>query len=49
MMWEDVLAKLDAELTHIHELIMNQSGSENILKLEQAMAIVIQLKERQFG
>lgn len=47
--WEKVLEKLNEELGHIHTQIMHQQDADSILKLEQAMAIVIRLRERWFG
>jgi hypothetical protein len=49
MDWQEIAKKLDEQINHIHDLIMHQQGSENILKLEQALAVVIQMRERRFG
>ena len=49
MDWQEMSQKLDEQINHIHELIMKQQGPENILELEQALAVAIRMRERQFG
>ena len=42
---EELATKLDKEINHIHERIMATALADDLLKLVQALATVMQLKE----
>ncbi len=43
---EELAAKLDEEIKHIHETILKRVQAEEIVQLTQAMSTVVQLKEK---
>jgi len=49
MDWKAIEAMLNEEIKHIYEMMIRQTGSENIKKLAEAQSILIQLRERKFG